>query len=298
MFHKKASGIFFLLATAFTILSLLQAHHANAVPSPHAMNTRHIVGYSGGGGGGGNLVYHGGPVMNGTAHVYIIFWEPKGSYVSPTYNQLILRFFGDIGLSGLYANNVQYPDGQGHFPQKSVLSGSWVDTAQYPSNPTIYDSDIQNEVTHAQQIKHWTSTATNLFFVFTAKGENVCFNGGPCSFTNFCGFHFFFNSIFTFYASIPYEGTDLAHCGTFYSPNSDIDADSAINVASHELMESVTDPTTGAWNDSLSQEIGDKCAWIFGGVGRDGSDIHIHGHPYILQEEWDNKASACVMKGP
>src|SRR5579859_1232245 len=54
-----------------------------------------------------NLLYHGGPVMGGTAHAYAIFWEPTGSFVSSTYNSLITRYFHDIGPSPLYHNNIQ-----------------------------------------------------------------------------------------------------------------------------------------------------------------------------------------------
>lgn len=46
--------------------------------------------------GSGQLTYHGGPVMAGTAHVYLIFWEPSGHGVTPGYNQLIERYFQGV----------------------------------------------------------------------------------------------------------------------------------------------------------------------------------------------------------
>jgi hypothetical protein len=55
----------------------------------------------------GNVIYHGGPVMAGNMKAYVIFWEPSGSFVSSTYNELLQRYFRDIGDSGLYANNQQ-----------------------------------------------------------------------------------------------------------------------------------------------------------------------------------------------
>lgn len=81
-----------------------------------------------------NLAYGGGPVMAGTAQVYAIFWEPTGSTVSANYNSLILRYFGDVGSSGLYANNTQYTDATGAAPSNATLAGSWVDTSPYPSS--------------------------------------------------------------------------------------------------------------------------------------------------------------------
>ncbi len=79
--------------------------------------------------------------MVNTANAYAIFWEPTGSYVSPTYNSLIRRYFGDVGGSPLYHNNTQYTQTGGGFPNNAVLAGSWVDTAAYPSK-TLSDAQV------------------------------------------------------------------------------------------------------------------------------------------------------------
>ena len=250
------------------------------------------------GNGYNNLQYNGGPVMANTAKVYAIFWEPPGSVVSSTYNNLILRYFGDIGGSGLYHNNKQYTDGSGHRPKKAVLAGSWVDTAAYPS-ATLLDTDVQKEVTHAQQVNAWTSAIDHIFFVFTAKGENICIDSLTCSFRIFCAYHNFFGTN-TIYAAMPYAGTLLSGCGipNGTSPNGDIDADSEISITSHEQIEAATDPLLNAWYDAQGAEIGDKCAWTFGSVGSNGSNIQRNGNSYIVQQEWDNKQQGCVLSGP
>jgi hypothetical protein len=243
-----------------------------------------------------NMTYHGGPVMAGTTKAYAIFWEPTGSSVSATYNSLILRYFGDIGGSGLYHNNTQYKASNGTFASGAVLGGSWVDTGAYPSS-TISDAQVRQEVSHAMQVKGWTASATHLFFVFTAKGENICYNSSQCSFTTFCAYHSYFNSN-TMYAAMPYTGTNLSACGVSKSPNGDINADSTINVASHEQNEAATDPHLNAWYDASGNEIGDKCAWTFGTIAANGSNVTWNGHPYIVQREWDNLKHACVKSGP
>lgn len=242
---------------------------------------------------GENLSYGGGPVMGGTAQVYAIFWEPTGSSVSANYNSLILRYFGDVGGTGLYANNTQYTDSTGAAPSNATLAGSWVDTSAYPST-TLQDSDVQNEVTNAQNANGWTSDTTHIFFVFTAQNETICV-GSQCSFTTFCGYHNYFGTN-TIYAVIPYIG-GVQGCTTPSSPNND-DADSAINVVSHEQMEAATDPLLNAWTDSSGQEIGDKCNFTFGTTASDGSDVNWNGDPYIVQEEWDNAQNGCAISGP
>jgi len=232
--------------------------------------------------------------MAGTANAYAIFWEPTGSYVSPTYNSLIIRYFGDIGGSPLYHNNTQYTQSGGGFPGNAVFAGSWVDTAAYPSG-TLQDSNIQQEVAHAQQVNGWKTSLNNIFFVFTAKNENIC-TSGVCSFSYFCAYHSNFGN--TLYAAMPYTGTNLAACGVSHSPNHDVDADSTINVTSHEQNEAATDPLGTAWYDSSGNENGDKCAWNFGPLNSQGGDVSWNGHAYYVQKEWDNHVSGCVLSGP
>jgi hypothetical protein len=242
-----------------------------------------------------NLLFHsGGSVMAGTAHVFAIFWEPTGSTVSANYNTLIKQFITDLGTSGIYHNNTQYTGANGTI-STMVLSGSFVDTAAYPSNP-ISDAQLQAEVTHAKSVNGWSSSVTNIFPVFTAKGENICM-GSSCSFTTFCGYHNFFGSN-TLYAALPYTGTNLSACGVPTSPNSNFDADSTINVTSHELNEAATDPLLNAWFDSSGNEIGDKCNFNFGPTISGGGDVAFTTHHYEVQKEWDNRVSGCVLTGP
>ena len=64
-------------------------------------------------------------------------------------------------------------------------------------------------------------------------------------------------------------------------------------------MEAATDPFGNAWfAGSLSGEIGDLCNFVFGTRDANGGDVVWNSHEYIVQEEWDNKASGCVISGP
>ena len=244
---------------------------------------------------GSNLQYNGGPVMTGTTNVYAIFWEPTGN-VSSTYHSLIERYFTDVGGTGLYKNNTQYTDSSGNASSNTTLVGSWVDSTAYPESPLL-DSDIQNEVSRAQSANGWTSSIDNIFFVFTEAGEDLCADSSQtqCASNTFCAYHNFFGSN-TIYAAMPYAAS--FSCNGGQGPNSDQAADETINVTSHEQMEAATDPLLNAWTDSSGQEIGDKCAWTFGSVNTDGSNVNWNSHPYLVQEEWDNAQSGCVLSGP
>jgi hypothetical protein len=266
------------------------------------------------------MTYHGGKVMRSKSTTYAIFWEPttlqdtSATSVSGTYNSLLLRYFGDIGGSKLYGNNTQYYQkngtAKGHIVNSSSLGGSWVDTSAYPASGCtdpvtpgncLSDAQLQAEVQAAMTANGWTGGRNHLFLVFTSKGEGSC-AGTDCAFTAFCAYHSSFESGagLVLYANQPYTGTDLGACGVPSSPNGDADADSTINVTSHEHIEAVTDPQGNAWYDANGWEIGDKCAWMFGTTTQDGglANQSMHGHFYILQTEWDNAKSACVRSGP
>jgi hypothetical protein len=254
-----------------------------------------------------NLLYSGGPVEQAGTTNYAIFWEPSltasANSVSPTYNSLITRFLSDVGGSSLYGVATQYSQVSGGVTQNivnsSTFGGSYVDTSIYPG-PALTDVQIQAEVTKAMAAKGWTAGIGHEFFVFTAKNEVSC-AGVECSNAVFCAYHSSFTSGSqeVLYADQPYTGTTPVGCTTPSSPNNDLDADSTINVVSHELMETVTDPSVGdgryAWQDSGGQEIGDKCNFVFGPTDAAGADLTANGHPYIVQSEWSNRVSGCSM---
>src|SRR5947209_8267758 len=90
---------FAIVSVAF--LKPFSAKAASAVTAQHIQIHTHILGqkqYSHKK-PGNNLTYHHGSIMGGTANIYAIFWEPTGSFVSASYNSLILRYFGDVGSS-------------------------------------------------------------------------------------------------------------------------------------------------------------------------------------------------------
>jgi outer membrane protein assembly factor BamB len=231
--------------------------------------------------------------MTGTTNIYAIFWEPTGN-VQTNYNSLIQRYFSDVNGTGLYKNNTQYHDPAGHYPSAERLAASWVDSTAYPESPLL-DSDIQNEVSHAQQVNSWSSSIHNIFFVFLEANQNLCFDNShsQCASNTFCAYHSFFGSN-TIYAAMPYAAS--FQCDPQSSPNSN-DADQTINVTSHEQMEAATDPLLNAWYDNSGNEIGDKCAWTFGNRSLDGgaANVQWYNNFYIVQQEWSNAIDGCTL---
>jgi hypothetical protein len=245
------------------------------------------------------LEYGGGPVQGSGVKEYAVFWEPPGSTVSPTYNQLLTQFLTDIDGSSLYGVASQYTD-QNNAPiqNTATFGGAVTDSAAFPE-ATLSDKDIQNEVTKEIAANGWQNNVDSEVFVFLPKNVNQCMDSSNCFLSPYCAYHNFFsnNNATVTYAVMPYAGTNLAACGTqgLPSPNNDADADAEISITSHELMETVTDPTLSAWADFFGFEIGDKCEYTYGSTNADGSNVSFHGHHYTVQEEFSDNDLGCVL---
>lgn len=261
-----------------------------------------------------NMTYHGGSVML-TVTAYAIYWGPGGHVIPSTYEALINRWFNDLGGTTLYNIVTQYSEGNPptYLQNVATLGGAWIDTVNpYPHAGTgadpLQDSDIQAEVERAIVANGWPNGGLNAaFFVFTAKGIESCADAVDCTIGTahpvYCAYHSGFfsgSSDVILYSNMPYAGTWSSGypytCGNVSpSPNNDPDADEEISIVSHEQFESVTDPLGDAWFDATGSEIGDKCAYNFGAVGSNGSNVTLNGDPYIVQQEWSNAVGGCAL---
>lgn len=262
--------------------------------------------------GTANMTYHGGSVMR-TFTAYAIYWGPGTHTIPNTYQALVNRWFSDVGGSPLYNITTQYYEGSPptYIQNFATFGGAWVDTVNpYPHAGTgadpLADSDIQGEVVRAITANRWPNGGSDVgFFVFTAKGIESCADSVDCTIGTphpaYCAYHsVFFSGNLIIYANMPYDGTwssGFAHtCGDFtLSPNNDPDADMEISTTSHEQFESITDPLGDAWFDGGGNEIGDKCAYMYGSVAGDGHNVTANRDPYIVQQEWSNADSGCAL---
>lgn len=258
------------------------------------------------GGSGPNLVYHGGPVLH-TNRTVAVYWGPSGGFASG-YQSTINQYFNDVAAASGHTDNVyavetQYYDGGGSIQYSSTWGGAIQDTNPYPSNGCfdVYTSTcLSDGQIRAELQRVVTSPDPNTtYFVFTAKGVGSCYSSGSCAFSSYCAYHsnVRVGSTTVQYANMPYADTVPGACDAGYHPNgAGSEADATINVASHEHRESINDPLGNAWYDNRGYEGSDKCAWNFGSVSGDSNQT-INGHNYILQQEWSNAVSGCVLHG-
>ena len=274
---------------------------------------------------GGNMSYHSGRVLT-TNNVYVIYWAPAGvdsvvttkvfGRVGSTYRSLVTRFFQDVAhdngkTSNVYYSATQYSSSAGNIKYTVNFHTPYLDRHGLPLSGCtnsvttwcLSNQQLKDEIARDVKENAWVINSNSVVFLFTGYGIGSCYDSTLCSFGQYCAYHanITINNVQLQFANMPYMDTLPYACDSGNYPNSDQAADSAINMASHEHLEAITDPTTSAWYDSRGAENGDKCVWNFGTIlgGTIGHKYNqvINGHHYYLQGEWSNRRSACVQTG-
>ena len=305
------------LTAVCLVLTAVAASAAVATPGAAAGKMRGVV-FSHGKSptrkaGAGNLRYHNGPVMHTNA-VYAIYWVPSGYSVASGYQSVINGFFTNVAAasgatSNVYFSDTQYYDTAGSIAYNASFRGAVNDTDALPANGCrdsytshcLSDQQLQTEIAKVIAANKLPTGPGTEYFMFTPKNVGSC-DGSSCSYSTYCAYHSNFtdNGAEVLYANMPYAAYVPNACGSGESPNAN-DADSTINVTSHEHNETITDPLGSAWYDAAGYENGDKCAWNFGtplggGAGAQYNQVIGSGH-YYLQQEWSNHSSNCVLTG-
>jgi Bacterial Ig-like domain (group 3)/PKD domain len=319
-------------------------------------------------GGTATVSWHGGPVMHTTA-VYTIFWQPaslpSGVSAFPTgahgYQTTVNDYYTDVAAdsgkpSNVFSVDPQYTDGSGAAQYSDTFGGTYLDTSAYPANdctdgdgaghntPVCFtDADLQSEVQKDVAAKGWPTGLGALYVVFTPQGVGNCFDTNAadgCAYFagGYCAYHGSIGSGTSaeIYANLPYGatftlgGTSVPGCEDGARPNAST-AGPAIDSASHEQSEAVTDPLVtgwGSWWDSYGtsstnafygSEIGDLCVdypafsdWYgsvltgsaaVGSAGAAnqaiGATLNPSGYDgWLLQQEWSQAAGGCLQRVP
>jgi hypothetical protein len=299
--------------------------------------------------------YRGGPVLR-DPNVHLIFWQgvlPPGSGVGvfpAGYVETVKRYFEDVAhdsgaWTNIFAVDPQYGDttGPGEYRfagvdaevREEAFPNNCVDETQYSEGPCLLDSDIQKEVETvaktSQQGLH------DVYVVLTPPGVGGCLDNssGECAFKQYCAYHGDFggNGVTpgqqTLYAVVPDVG-EVEGCDSMVHPNGAGGVDAAIDDASHELNEVITDPIgsqcesgakevseceRNAWTDAIGQEIADMClppqSTVVGTYGEPLGELVpgdaasafnqlINGDHYFTQRVWSNEAGVfeggCVQR--
>jgi len=254
-------------------------------------------------------------------------------------NQFISDAAHDSGkTTNVFASLTQYTNASSAHLSYLLHSGTPItDTDPFPSSGCTPDSGtiwgnggtFSQCITDAQLASEASAFTTanslpntdlaHLYFFFLPEGVETCFTstngagGGACNdpygAAGFCGYHssaagpLLYSDVNFPFDPAPDGVTCSSDGGSNtsgnQSPNSNIAADTAISITSHETSETITDPEGSAWYDASGYEIGDECAYIYGDsasfVGLAGHKYNqtINGHHYFIQTEFSNQDFAA-----
>jgi hypothetical protein len=246
------------------------------------------------------LKYYGGPVLSNVKVVQVLYGT--GTYLSnitSTAAPSLASFYGQITKSAYFSWLTEYDT-----PTQAIGLGSFakqvtIAPASSRDGSTITDTSIEAEI--SAQIGAGSlpaPDANTVYMINFPKGKQISLSGTPsCKAGGFCAYHSTFtrNGSDVFYGVLPDmsagSGCDVG-CGGSTQFNNQT------SVASHELVESTTDPAVGlatilapplAWYNSSLGEIGDICNGVQGTLA--GTD----GITYTVQKEWSNALQACIV---
>ncbi len=245
------------------------------------------------------LTYYGGPVIANVNVVKVNYgagtYQP---YVSGTGAGTMSAFYGAVVGSPYFSwLNTDY-----HTSTQTIGYGSFAgDKSITPSaannGSTITDAQIQAEIQRQIGLGVLPAATANTYYaMYFPKGKKIqqgtsysCQSGG------FCAYHGTIKngSSYIFYGVHPDNSTGSgcdAGCGTSTPFNN------WTSVASHELIEAVTDPAVGVattyasplgWYNKTYGEIGDIC-------NAQQGTVTVGGVAYTVQKEWSNSKQACI----
>lgn len=232
------------------------------------------------------LLYFGGPVIS-NVQVYTIF------YGNVTYKNELNTYYKDIV-------NSTYIDWLNEYntPTQSIGRGSFIGSYLHTDNikPVIDDTaDITPLLYSLIQSGKTHPNKNTLYTIHLAPGISITKQKAK-SCIDFCGYHGTLD-ISKIYSDFPYlyytiipdlSGACNGVCGGSMSV-----FDNTCSIASHELVEAITDPGVGlgklAWYDPVNSEISDIC-------NMQHDVLMIDKIKYTVQKQWSNSQKSCIIR--
>ncbi|HET7503739.1 MAG TPA: hypothetical protein VFK02_22115, partial [Kofleriaceae bacterium] len=268
---------------------------------------------------GAHLIYFGGRIVSNIQVVQVIYGD--GSYIpqvtstaSPsmaTFYQGVLNSAHVDWLTEYNTNTQPPPNSNQALGRGSFLSQASI-TPSAPNNGTVID-DVQIQAELTAQIRagnipgpsHDALGNNNTYYaLFFPHGKTITL-GGAASCSVFCAYHGTIvdnapGGAGEIYYGVhpdfqPGSGCELG-CGAAQTQFGNY-----TQVASHELVETMTDPEVGlatvfgpplAWADPVFSEIGDICN------DQNGHVVGADGLTYDVQTEFSNTQNDCIVTGP
>ena len=264
---------------------------------------------------GAHLTYFGGRVNASTSVVEVIWGAGSyDSHVTSTATPSIATFYQQVlsngaGMTSFVESEYNTVNPTGTKTNQTIVNGGF--SGQFTISPsvtssTITDAQIQAELTAQVNAGHLPApahdaagNATTYYAVFFPPGKTINQGGSSsCVAGGFCAYHgtaAAANSLGEFYYGVHPDMQAGSGCAT--GCGSSTVFGNYTSVASHELVEMITDAEVGlagpigpplAWYDSTNGEIGDICN------AQQSNYSACDGQSYVVQNEFSNAQSNCI----
>ena len=241
------------------------------------------------------IMYHNGPLLLGTVNLYLIFYGSWG----PKQVALLTNWASHIGGSPYFNINTTYSDWAGRYISNSaVLAGTARDS--YSLGKSLSDLQVEQVITNAIGGGSLPMDPNGVYFVLASA--DVLQTAGFCS--SFCSYHVdsYVNGQTLKFIFVGNPATQcLSWCAPqTISPNNLPGVDAMVSAATHELVESVTDPQLDGWFFPDGNESADECAWTFGNEyslsNGSKANMVLGGKQYLIQQTWVNAGGGfCAL---
>jgi hypothetical protein len=249
------------------------------------------------------ILYHNGPVMEGTSAVYVI-WYGCWTYgclpgdhdvYAPA---IVTDFLSNLGSSPYFMINRDYPNVNGAAPSGGLIYAGSVHDA-HSHGPTLTQADIAAIVTDQLASGGLPLDTAGIYVVLTSADVTVI-DGDTQFCVTCCQLHgaATFAGISIKYAFVGNPRRCPSSCASQFSsyppPNDNFAVDAMVSWLAHALNAIVTNPlVTNGWFDRYGLENSQKCEGLFGNiytVPSNGAVANVRLGPreFLLQQNWVN----------
>lgn len=259
------------------------------------------------------ILYHNGPVMQGSSNVYLIWY---GNWAGNTATTILTELVIGLGATPYFQINTQYPDALGNAPNGGLIYSGTVSDS-YSHGAALSRADIEDTVRQMILGGHLPLDGAGIYIVAgTADVTDIQPDG-----SSFCSRKFPHHGTFELFgAQIKYGFLgNPDRCpstvpqfdgpgGRLPTPNDNFGADAMASQLAHLFNVIVTSPTGsdgefGGWYDRYGFENAAKCWGIFGQTFQapngGPANIRVGTRDFMLQQNWVNaRKGYCALALP
>jgi hypothetical protein len=217
------------------------------------------------------VTWKGGPVIS-NVKVVLILW---GGSSNVRYAKELTKFYDAVTTKSDWFDILK----EYSTATQKIQNGCLWTQYSFDNAPTgtLTQEDIDGQIQLLIEHGHVPFPDANMYYAIHFLPGAVTYDFCISS----CAWHSYFwmGQQQVYYGVIPDQDACPMGCGTGLA--------AILSTASHELAETITDPTGNSWMDDSSSEIADLC-WDNGSTK--GSD----GKTYTVQKLWSNSVQQCV----